>query len=156
MCFCSFSIAFRDPTHKGFLPYLLQLRGTVMSNQTQNVQTQADQTSGPSSVDHKTIALIGYVLMIFGLAPISVIMAYIKRPDASEMFASHWSNMIRVFWIGLALGLAAYIAAFALTAATLGFGALIAWMLPLAVAVWWWYRSIRGLLLLNDGKPYPA
>lgn len=126
-----------------------------MSTENQDVP-ESLHTDRTSSVDHKTIALVAYVLMVIGLAPIGVILAYVKRSEADKMFASHWSNIIRVFWIGLALGVAAYIGALVLTAATMGVGALVAWMLPLAVAVWWWYRTIKGALLLNDSKPYPS
>lgn len=127
-----------------------------MSNHDEDVQSGYNATVQEATVDHKTIALVSYFLMIVGLAPISVIIAYIKRGEANQVFASHWTNIIRVFWFGLALGFAAYIGAFVITAATLGFGAFIAWVLPLAVAVWWWYRTIKGALLLNDSKPYPA
>jgi hypothetical protein len=45
---------------------------------------------------------------------------WVKRGQSDRPLASRGTNVIRVFWLGLALGVAASIAAFVLTAAKAG------------------------------------
>ena len=119
--------------------------------------------------------MICYVLYLVAFmngltAIIGVVIAYIKKPDASgTVWESHFKNLILVFWVILAaliVGLVAFpislysIAALfetdfawpALSALALP---LLAWMLIVPVLfVWFLYRMIRGLIRAADDRAY--
>ena len=54
--------------------------------------------------------LVGFVIGITVL--IGVIMAYINRGQASNWARSHYTYLIRTFWIGLLYGIASFLLAF--------------------------------------------
>jgi uncharacterized membrane protein len=98
----------------------------------------------------RTIVLVVYGLyflsMIGGFTSIiGVIIAHIKKGDAAgTVYASHFSNQIKIFWVGLVLGLVGVVLAF------VGIG----WLILFAVAIWFLYRAIKGFLRAIDGKAY--
>jgi uncharacterized membrane protein len=98
----------------------------------------------------KTTALIVYILylasLIAGITSIvGVIIAHIKKGGAAgTIYESHFGNQIVTFWVSLLLGIIGGV----LTYVLVGF-------LVLAfVFVWFLYRTIKGLIRLNDGRPY--
>ena len=73
-----------------------------------------------------------------------LIVAYVKRESvAGTWLASHFTWLIRTFWISLAVGLASLILMI------LGVGVI----LMMANLVWVIYRLVVGGLALNDRKP---
>jgi uncharacterized membrane protein len=81
-----------------------------------------------------------------GIAGIAgVIVAYIKRSEATGIWKSHFDNQIETFWIWLVLMIA---------------GGLTFWMLGLGFLViaigfvWFLYRTIKGLLRAVESKPF--
>lgn len=101
----------------------------------------------PQFVKDDNVVLV-YVLyaasMIVGLTVIvGLIMAYMKRGEADEIAASHYTFLIRTFWFGL---LGAFIGSVTIFA---GIGVVI----MAAVAVWVIIRIAMGFLRYNDGKP---
>lgn len=81
---------------------------------------------------------------------IAVILNYVKRGEArGTWLESHFRWQIRTFWFGLlwvAISLLFVIA-------TLGVGALIAWLPLGVVGLWFIYRVARGWLRLIDHRP---
>lgn len=67
--------------------------------------------------DDRTLAFVVYAMhflspFVFGLtALIGVAIAYVRKPEAEPVLASHYRFQIRVFWVGFALSV---IAAFAI------------------------------------------
>ncbi len=98
----------------------------------------------------KTTALIVYVLylasFIAGITSIiGVIIAHVKKGDAAgTIYESHFANQITTFWITLLLGIVGAV----LTMIWIGI------LVLFSVAVWFVYRTVKGLLRLNDGRPY--
>lgn len=97
----------------------------------------------------KTHAIISYALMLMGilsgglLSLAGVIWAYVKRGDAQDTFvASHFANIIRTFWIAVALTVVAFL--------TYMFG--IGVFIVIGVAIYCLYRYVKGLIRLIDNR----
>ena len=101
--------------------------------------------------DDRTIGHVAYVLyalnLIFGITAIGgLIVAYIKRGDvAGTILESHFTWLIRTFWISLIGGIIGMV----LTLAFIG------WFVLLAVTIWYIWRVAKGWLKLNDGEALP-
>lgn len=90
-----------------------------------------------------TVAII-YVLNLLGCGLIGLIVAYVKRADASgTLWQSHFSFIIRTFWLGL-IGL---VIGGATTFILIGY-AIIA-----LVGVWSFIRMLVGLLRALGDQP---
>lgn len=96
------------------------------------------------------VGLTVYILYLIGFftgitALVGAIVAHLYRRSASQEVATHFRFQIRTFWIGLIY--------FVLGSALWYFG------IGIVLMLWWlaWtlLRVIRGMLLLNDGKPIP-
>ncbi|MBV8046348.1 MAG: hypothetical protein JO171_04315 [Paludibacterium sp.] len=102
----------------------------------------------PASPLHN-VALATYILFGLGLffpvcTLIGLIVAYVKRADAAGSgYATHFTWLIRTFWITLGIAVVGFITLL------VGIGALI------LVAVWIWhvYRLVAGFLKFNDRLP---
>lgn len=86
---------------------------------------------------------IGFVIGITAIA--GVIVAYLKRSEATPAAASHLTYLIRTFWIGILFGVIGAITTFIL----------IGVLVLLATLVWLLIRLIKGFMLAMDGKPVP-
>jgi len=126
----------------------------------------------------RNTVLIVYGLYLLGLFTggfstlIGVILAHIRlEPARGSLYESHYRNMILVFWVWLAVvaiaGAFAFAGvaglAFSLAASWPGFGlALIpagftVWLMLLGIAIagiWYYWRLIKGLVLVLDDKPF--
>lgn len=96
---------------------------------------------------HVIYALDAASLFIGLTGIVAIVMAYLKRDEARGSFLeSHYTWIIRTFWIGLAGAIV---------------GGATMWMFGLgmiivgAVIVWYVYRIVKGWLALNDGKALP-
>lgn len=96
---------------------------------------------------HVIYALDAASLFIGLTGIVAIVMAYLKRDEARGGFLeSHYTWIIRTFWIGLAGAIV---------------GGATMWMFGLgmiivgAVIVWYVYRIVKGWLALNDGKALP-
>jgi uncharacterized membrane protein len=102
----------------------------------------------PPVIEDTTMAMVAYILFIAGcvvpLTPIiAVIMAYINRGSASPWLSTHYTWIIRTFWISFVYAIVAIILVFVA----------IGIPLLLVLAVWVLVRTIRGLMLLNKRQP---
>ena len=98
----------------------------------------------------RTVALVTYILFAAsaitgGLTALAgAMVAYLKRSAAGEtIYESHFTWLIRTFWIGLALLLIGVITA------SIGVGFLVL----VASSIWMLYRIVKGLLAFTDRKP---
>ena len=111
----------------------------------------SQQTATPAiDADQKTLVVVAYVLLILGIvngltALVAVIIAHVKRgSSAGTIWQSHYDNMILVFWLSLLLFVV---------------GSVLIWILVGFVvlgvlAVWYLYRTIKGLILASESRPY--
>ena len=95
-----------------------------------------------------TNALVVYILYLAGLVIgisglIGLVIAYVNRGKAGGFVETHYTWLIRTFWIGLL---------YALISAVLMLLA-IGFVLFFAVAVWFIVRCIIGLQALNRNEP---
>lgn len=112
-----------------------------MTQQTSSADVHSDQ---------KALVVVCYVLFILGIvngltALVGVIVAHLKRGrSAGTIWHSHYDNMILVFWVGLVVFIAGWLLQWVL----------IGFIVLGVLAVWYLYRTVRGLILAGDGKPY--
>lgn len=105
--------------------------------------------SASGDVPDPLMAHIAYGLYAVGFfngftAIIGVVIAYVRRPDvAGTYLESHFTYLIRTFWIALLGGFVSLL--------LLVFG--IGFILMLAVAIWFIYRIVNGWIKLADRKP---
>ena len=104
-----------------------------------------------SADETRTLVIIVYglylgALFCGGLSGIAgVVLAYIKRDDTrGTIWESHFENAIRAFWVWFGLFVV---------------GILTAWFIVgifviIAAFVYFIYRTIKGLILAVDSKPY--
>jgi uncharacterized membrane protein len=112
--------------------------------------TMSSNANANVHADRKTLVVVCYVLFILGVvngltAVAGVIVAHLKRGgSAGTVWHSHYDNMIRVFWISLF----AFAVGWVLKLVLIGFVVLG------VLAVWYLYRTIRGLILASEARPY--
>ena len=99
----------------------------------------------------RTMAIVAFVCLLLGivtahLAAIgAVIIAYIQRDEArGTVWESHYDAIITTFWVAL-IG---YAVAIPLCFVLIGIPILA------VLAIWYLYRTIRGLVHALDGRPY--
>ena len=95
-------------------------------------------------------ALVIYILYLVGFvigisAIIGVVMAYLNRGKAGGFVETHYTWLIRTFWIGLLYSAIAVV----LAIVAIGF------VLMFAVMVWAVIRLVKGLMALNKNEPIP-
>lgn len=89
--------------------------------------------------------VLGYValaLMVF-FAPAGVILAYIDRPKADALLASHYTYMIGTFWKGMLYSFVCLLLSFVLIGI---FGFFL-------VSIWYLARLIKNLVFLIRNEP---
>lgn len=98
----------------------------------------------------RTISIIVYCLYLASClvgitGVIGIIIAHIKKGDAAgTVYESHFSNQIKIFWIGFALSIVGAFLTFVV----------VGWFIIVATGIWALYRSIKGLLRATEGKAY--
>jgi uncharacterized membrane protein len=108
-----------------------------------NAPRQTDRWLEPGP----TNALVIYILYLAGLVIgvtgiVGIVLAYINRGKAGGFVESHYTFLIRTFWIGLLYALIAVVLMFVV----------IGLLLMFAVAVWFIARCILGLQALQRGE----
>ena len=98
--------------------------------------------AGPKNA--QLIYILYFVSVIVGLtAIVGVIMAYMNRGKAGGYVETHYTWLIRTFWIAVLFSLVGLILAF------IGIGFLI----MVAVFIWAIVRLIKGIQRLGRGEP---
>lgn len=112
--------------------------------------SQVDQTPPPASSsmfsDERQMAAIAYILFIAPLGGLThivgIVLAYVARPNAPPWVQTHYTYLIRTFWIGLA----AFLLSALLCLVLIGFV-----LLPI-VLIWVAVRCVVGLIRLSQGE----
>ena len=117
-----------------------------------------------SATDDKTMPAVCYALYLLAFATgitaiIGLVIAYAQQGQASATMRTHYTFLIRTFWLGLLLMVASGV--------VFGIGAILSIILigiPImalgglmgaGAAVWYGVRCIVGLVYLSRGEPYP-
>lgn len=110
-------------------------------------QPPATQPSTGNEMDGpKLVYILYFVSLAVGVTALAgLIVAYLKRGEASPAAATHYTFLIRTFWIGILFAVIAGLTAI------VGIGFLLA----LALLIWFLVRTIKGFMLANEGKPIP-
>lgn len=92
-------------------------------------------------------ALAAYILYLAGfvipIAPlIGLVIAYLKRPEAPDWIAGHYTFLIRTFWIGLLGSVVGGLLSLIL----------VGYLVLLAVVVWMVVRCVKGIFALNNDR----
>jgi uncharacterized membrane protein len=118
---------------------------------TQSLEPPPPPSTPSPLVDERQMALIIYILFLAPLGGlthvIGLVMAYIARDSAPLWLQSHYTYLIRTFWMGLLY----FVIALALCALLIGFA-----LLPL-LFLWFVVRCAVGLMRLfrNEAIPHP-
>jgi uncharacterized membrane protein len=107
-------------------------------------------TNAAVQSDQKTLVIVCYVLMIFGIingltALIAVVIAHLRRgSSAGSVWQGHYDNIIVAFWVGLVVFVVGWILMWVL----------VGFIVLGVLAIWYLYRTIRGLILASEARPY--
>jgi uncharacterized membrane protein len=114
--------------------------------------------------EDKTMPAVCYALYLLAFCTgvtgiVGVIIASIQQGSAGPVMRSHYTFLIRTFWIGLAWMVLAGVAlgvGIPLSFILIGIPLLILAKLMFAIgALWYGVRCIVGLVYLSRGEPYP-
>lgn len=107
---------------------------------------QAQRLLDPGVPNIQLIYILYLVGLVFGLtALVGIILAYMNRAKADTVAASHYTYLIRTFWMGLAYALLSMV----LMMVGIGF------LLMIALVVWLIVRCVKGLQWVSRGEPVP-
>lgn len=98
--------------------------------------------------DDRTMALLAWALLLAGIvtgiaAVAAVIVAYVRRGSANDVWRSHFDGVVRMFWIWLIL---------TLIGAPLTL-VLIGYVLLAVAAIWTAAIGVRGLFRASENRP---
>ena len=107
---------------------------------------QTQRLLDPGVPNIQLIYFLYLVGLVFGLtALVGVILAYMNRAKADAVAGSHYTYLIRTFWMGLAYALLSMV----LMMVGIGF------LLMIALVVWLIVRCVKGLQWVSRGEPVP-
>ena len=105
---------------------------------------QTDRWLEPGQTNALVIYILYLTSLVIGVTGIvGILLAYLNRGKAGGFVESHYTFLIRTFWIGLLYALISVV----LMMLVIGF------LLIFAVAVWFIVRCILGLQALQRGEP---
>jgi uncharacterized membrane protein len=119
---------------------------------------------GFGAAEDRTMPTVVYVLYLLGLATgftalIGLIIAYSQQGSASSRMRTHYSFLIRTFWIGLVWMIACGLlmgVGIPLSFILIGIPLLILAKFMFAVGyVWFALRCVVGVIYLARDEPYP-
>ena len=124
--------------------------------------------SDHAGYEDRTMPIICYALYLLAFATgltavIGLIIAYVQRSTAGPVMHSHYTFLIRTFWLGLLLAIVGGVVGgiiFAIgavqTVILIGFPIMaLAGLIWALAAVWFGLRCIVGLVHLSRGEAYP-
>ncbi|MFZ2102691.1 MAG: hypothetical protein WAU86_19210 [Oricola sp.] len=108
---------------------------------------QTDKWLDPGPQNAMVVYILYLAGFVFGGLPtiVGVVIAYINRGKAAGFVESHYTWLIRTFWIGILASLVAFVLVFIV----------IGIPLMIAVAVWVVVRLVKGMMALNKNEPIP-
>lgn len=117
-----------------------------------------------SATEDRTMPVVCYALYLLAFATgvtaiAGLVIAYAQRATAGPVMQSHYTFLIRTFWIGLAVMIAGGVicgVGALLTVILIGFPIMAAGSLLLAAGgIWFGIRAIVGLVYVSRGEAYP-
>ena len=122
-------------------------------------------TESHSTTEDRTMPAICYALYLLGFATggvttiVGVILAHVQQSAAGPEMRSHYTLLIRTFWIGLVLAIAGAIVmglGAILTIVLIGFPIMaLAGLIWTVATIWFVVRCVVGLVYLSRGQGYP-
>ena len=117
-----------------------------------------------SATEDKTLPAVCYALYLLAFATgitaiVGLVIAYAQQNAANATMRTHYTFLIRTFWLGLLLmiisgvvfGVGAILSIILIGIPIMG----LAGLMFAATAVWYGVRCIVGLVYLSRGEPYP-
>lgn len=114
--------------------------------------------------EDRTMPAVAYALYLIGLANgltvlVGLVIAYANRAAASARMQSHYTFLIRTFWLsiawfligGLLVGVGAI---FSIILIGIPF-AVLGWLICSVVWIWFAVRAVLGVIYLARGEAYP-
>lgn len=126
-------------------------------------ETMSDQISYAANED-KTMPAVCYALYLLGFATgitavIGLIIAYAQRAASGPAMESHYTFLIRTFWITLGLligGGVLFGVGAILSIILIGFPIMgVAWLVMAGAGILFGVRCVVGLVFLSRGEAYP-
>lgn len=115
-----------------------------MSNPNTPIDTDSWMSPGPKNV--QLIYILYFVSVLIGFTSIiGLVMAYLNRGKVGGFVETHYTWLIRTFWIALLYTLVAIVLAFV----AIGF------ILMFAVAIWAIIRLVKGIQAIGRNEPIP-
>lgn len=105
---------------------------------------QSDRWLEPGQTNAQVIYVLYLAGLVVGISGfVGIILAYMNRGKAGGFVETHYTWLIRTFWIGLLYAFVSVILMFIV----------VGFLLMFAVAVWFIVRCIVGLQALGRGEP---
>lgn len=126
-------------------------------------------TDYPTTTEDKTLPAITYGLYLLAYATggvtaiIGLIIAYTQRGAAGPVMSSHYTYLIRTFWLGILFSVVSWVVGWVLmiigvplSFILIGIPMVIVGALLLGVTlVWYGVRCVVGLVYLSRGEAHP-
>lgn len=126
-------------------------------------------TDYPTTTEDKTLPAVTYALYLLAYATggvtaiIGLIIAYIQRGTAGPVMGSHYTYLIRTFWLGIVFSIASWVVGWILMIVgvplsfiLIGIPMVVVGALLLGVTlVWYGVRCVVGLVYLSRGEAHP-
>ncbi|WP_420561551.1 DUF4870 family protein [Tepidicaulis sp.] len=119
-----------------------------MSDSPQTPNPSPGSAAGPveDADGVKLVYILYFLAFVIGISAIAgVIVAYLKRGEASAVSSTHYTFQIRTFWIGLLFSLVGVLTSVIL----------VGWLVLLFLVVWLLVRNIKGFMAISDNRPIP-
>lgn len=117
-----------------------------MSNPNSNAPIDTDSWMSPGPKNAQLIYILYFVSIFIGFTGIiGIVLAYMNRGKVGGFVETHYTWLIRTFWIALLYSLIGAV----LMLVGIGF------LLLLAAAVWAVVRLVKGLQALGRNEPIP-
>lgn len=109
----------------------------------------ASRADGAHDRDDRTMVLLAWALLLAGIVTFfaglaAVVVAYVKRGDASDLWRSHYDGVVRMFWIWLLLTIVG-------TPLILLFG--LGYLVLAVAAIWTAVVGVSGLFRASENRP---
>lgn len=117
-----------------------------MSDSPQTPNPSPGSAAGPveDADGVKLVYILYFLAFVIGISAIAgVIVAYLKRGEASAVSSTHYTFQIRTFWIGLLFSLVGVLTSVIL----------VGWLVLLFLVVWLLVRNIKGFMAISDNRP---
>lgn len=130
-----------------------------------HISPAPESAPAPTATDERTLPVVTYVLYLLGFATcalttvIGLIIAYANRDAASESIRSHYTFLIRTFWMTIGwfvIGALVFAISVPLSFILIGIpGLILGGAVMSLVGLWFAVRCIVGLVFLAQGQAYP-